>query len=112
MNLWERLRDGLRKTRERVTEGLGDLLGRRGAVDAADRERLTDALLAADVGPAATERLIARAEARMAREPELELREALERSAAEGLGRARARFEPEPGSPKPWVALLVGVNGV
>uniref|UniRef100_A0A832I1E7 Signal recognition particle-docking protein FtsY n=1 Tax=Eiseniibacteriota bacterium TaxID=2212470 RepID=A0A832I1E7_UNCEI len=110
MALWERFRDGLRKTRERIGQGLGVVLGRSGAVDPSDRERLEEALLAADVGPATTERLIADAEALLARAPELDLRTALERAAAALLGRVRARFEP--GDEDPWVALLVGVNGV
>ena len=37
MKLWDRLRDGLKKTRDRVTEGLGGMLGRRGRVHAETR---------------------------------------------------------------------------
>ena len=51
MNLWNRFRDGLKKTREQVAEGLGQLLRQRGTVDAATRERLEETLIAADVGP-------------------------------------------------------------
>jgi len=112
MNLWGRFRAGLQKTRERVAEGLGQLLRQRGAVDAATRERLEEALLAADVGPATTERLIERAEERLRREPDLDLGAALERTAAELLGRTRATFAPDPQGARPWVVLLVGVNGV
>jgi fused signal recognition particle receptor len=110
MNLWERFRSGLARTRERIEQQVGSLLGRRGGVDAEARLRLEEALLAADLGPSTTERLIARAEARLARDPELDLRTALERTAAELLGGVPARFEP--GAERPWVALLVGVNGV
>jgi fused signal recognition particle receptor len=113
MNLWNRFREGLRKTRERVEQGLGTLLTRRGPVDAAGRERLEESLLAADVGPATTERLISRAEARLRAEPEIDLRTALERTTVELLGTRRADFGPGPESGHaPWVALLVGVNGV
>ncbi len=112
MNLWNRLRDGLQKTRERVTQGLGGMLRQKGAVDAASRERLEEALIAADAGPATAERLVARAVERMGREPELDLGAALERTAADLLGRSRAAFAPGPGDSPPWVALLVGVNGV
>jgi fused signal recognition particle receptor len=110
MNLWNKLRDGLTRTRERIGDQVGALLGRRGAVDPETRERLEEALLAADVGPATTEVLLERAEARMRREPDTELREALERTAAEIVGKARAPFAPD--GVRPWVALLVGVNGV
>jgi fused signal recognition particle receptor len=84
-------------------------------VDAATRQGLEDALLLADVGPAAAERVIAGAEARMAREP-LDLRAALEREVAARLGAKRASFTPGAAdgapTPRPWVALIVGVNGV
>jgi fused signal recognition particle receptor len=108
--IWDRFRVGLGRTRERITRHIGELLGRRGAVDAEARLQLEEALLAADVGPETAERLIERAEQRMKREPDLDLRQALERTAAEILGAHRSRFEP--GEARPWVALLVGVNGV
>jgi fused signal recognition particle receptor len=109
MNLWERLRGGLERTRTQIGESVGGLLRRRGAVDSATLEQLGEALLAADVGPATAERLIARARERMGRE-DLDLRAALEKSAAEMLGEHRSRFEP--GEERPWVALVAGVNGV
>jgi fused signal recognition particle receptor len=113
MNLWNRFRDGLRKTRERVEQGLGALLSRRGPVDAATRERLEEALLSADVGPAATERLMDRAERELKSVPDLDLRQALERTATALLSERTARFAPpESIAARPWVALLVGVNGV
>ncbi len=112
MSLFDRFRKGLTRTRERIGEslgqGLGTMLGRT-KVDSETRDALEEALLAADVGPAATDRLIAEATKRMAREADLDLRAALERTATEMLGET-ARFEP--GAAKPWVALLVGVNGV
>ncbi len=110
MNLWSRFREGLRETRERLDRSLGATLRRHGAVDAVARAELEDALLAADVGPATAERLIERAQQRMRQEPDLDLRSALERTAAEIVGAKRARFEPR--GERPWVALLVGVNGV
>ncbi|MBI1796291.1 MAG: signal recognition particle-docking protein FtsY [Candidatus Eisenbacteria bacterium] len=114
MDLWNRFRAGLARTRERLGGPMAVLLRRRGAVDPETRERLDEALLAADVGPSTAERLIDAAEARMRREPELDLGAALERVAAELLGERRARFEPDDPAPGAslWVALIVGVNGV
>ena len=109
--LWERFRSGLGRTREQLGRHLGSMLGFRGAVDPEARARLEEGLLAADVGPATAERLIERAERRMGNETELDLGRALELTAAEILGKQRARFEPT-GAERPWVALLVGVNGV
>jgi len=115
MSLFSRFRAGLARTRERLVEQVGGLLQRRGVPDAATLASLEEALLGADVGPATAERLLARAQELLQRSPELELRGALERSAAALLGAGStaapgARFEPA--GQKPWVALLVGVNGV
>ena len=109
MSLWDRFRQGLGRTRERLTAGLGAVLSRRGALDEPTRAALEEALLAADVGPATTEALLARAAERV-RRGDVDLRAALEAAALETVGAQRARFVP--GAEKPWVALLVGVNGV
>ncbi|MFM8559783.1 MAG: signal recognition particle-docking protein FtsY, partial [bacterium] len=47
---------------------------------------------------------------RLQQDDSLDLRGALERSAAEVLSATRATFAP--GTERPWVVLLVGVNGV
>lgn len=109
MSLWSRFRQGLTRTRERLGEQLGDVLGTRGEVDPASRARLEEALLAADAGPETADTLIERATARMLREPALDLRGALERTVVELLDRPGAALEP--GAERPWVVLLVGVNG-
>ena len=116
MTLWERFRVGLERTRVRLGAGVGGLLGLHG-VDPGARARLEAALLAADVGPLTTDRLIARAEARMKREPALDLGQALRLATAEMLAARSMPFEPDPavgagGPAMPWVVLLVGVNGV
>jgi len=115
MSLVSRFRAGLARTRERLVEQVGGLLQRRGAPDAATLASLEEALLAADVGPATTERLLERAQELLRRSSELELRGALEQAAAALLGASSSpapgvRFEPA--GQKPWVALLIGVNGV
>jgi fused signal recognition particle receptor len=112
VGLWDRFRDGLQRTREAILGGVGAALGRFGPVDEATRDMLEDALLAADVGPDTTDRLIERARSLAARDRALDLRTALERAAEEMLrGRAGpAAFEP-PAGVSPWVVLLVGVNG-
>jgi len=109
MNLWDRFRRGLERTREALTTVVGAALGRR-TVDAATVESLEEALLAADVGPATTDRLIADARKRLGRDESLDLRGALEQAATEILASRRADFAPGPD--KPWVVLLIGVNGV
>jgi len=115
MSLWDRFRRGLARTRDALTSVVGAALGKR-TLDPATVEALEHALLAADVGPATTERLIAEARQALDRDASLDLRAALERAAASLVGANRATFSPgapgEVGIGKPWVALLVGVNGV
>src|SRR5512144_2583354 len=113
MDLWSRLRQGLKKTREQVGQALGAVLPLRVAPDAAERQRLEEALLLADVGPATAERLIGLAQERMRRDRDLDLRAALEQSAAGMLDVPGPPLEPAPGPAggAPWVLLLVGVNG-
>ena len=110
MKLWSRFREGLQKTRDRLTEQVGALLVQKGPPDPETRAALEDALLLADAGPTTAERLLERADALFRTTPDLELRAALERAAMELFGGAPVRFEP--GGQRPWVALLVGVNGV
>src|SRR5262245_14697935 len=109
-SLWDRFRSSLGRTRERLGQAIGSALGTHGKVDPETRQRLEEGLLAADVGPTTAERLTERAEERMKRESGLDLGEALERVAAEILGGRSAPFEPT--GARPWIALLVGVNGV
>jgi fused signal recognition particle receptor len=108
MKVWDRLRQGLTKTRERLGGSLSGLLGRRGSIDPQMIELLEDALIAGDVGPSTTEKLIAGAREKMSR-GDLDLRQALEQTAVDLLSARRASFEPGP--ERPWVALIVGVNG-
>ncbi len=112
MNLWNKFRDGLQRTRDVIVSGVGAALGRSGPVDAATLETLEEALLAADVGPDTTDRLIERARKLVGQDRALDLRGALERAAGEMLRGTRepVRFAPEPGQ-VPWVVLVVGVNG-
>jgi len=109
MSLWDRFRRGLTRTRDALTQTVGAALGKR-LLDPATVEQLEHALLAADVGPVTTDRLIAEARKALDKDSALDLRTALERAAASLVGANSAAFAP--GVEKPWVALLVGVNGV
>jgi len=115
VSLWDRFRRGLSRTRDALTSAVGAALGKR-TLDPATVEQLEHALLAADVGPATTDRLIAEARKALDKDAALDLRTALERAASSLVGANRAVFAPGAGAPgeagSPWVALLVGVNGV
>jgi fused signal recognition particle receptor len=109
VSLWDRFRRGLSRTRDALTQAVGAALGKR-TLDPATVEQLEHALLGADVGPATTDRLIAEARKALDKDATLDLRAALEHGAASLVGSKQAAFAP--GTEKPWVALLVGVNGV
>ena len=106
-----RLGDGLARTREKLSENVRRVLGGRTRLEAEDREALEETLLGADVGVAATERLLTRLETRV-RDQGLGEGETLEDVFAEEVvailreaqGDSRATSLPR-------VVLLVGVNG-
>lgn len=104
-----RLKSGLGKTRERLGRRLGHLL-KGGKLDAENLEALETELLAADVGVAATQAILADLESRwknsggegdsyaMLRESLLAVLRPIEAPLAVGAAR-------------PWVIMLAGVNG-
>ena len=114
MNLWNKFRDGLQRTRDAIVGGVGAALGRAGPVDAADaRARSKRRCSRADVGPDTTDRLIERARklhgARTARST-CAARSSAPRRTCCGRPASPCAFAPGPGQ-RPWVALIVGVNG-
>lgn len=106
--MFGKLREGLRKTREAFSEHLHGLFDRGGATSAADLEMLEEALLTADVGMETTQRLL-KGLAREADAQGAELRNVL---AARMLALWPETPPLEGPPPKPWVNLVVGVNGV
>ena len=110
---WTRLRGSLAKTRQRIAEGVGDLLLGERVIDADLLDELETVLLVADVGVDATARVIDAIKDRVSRR-ELgnagQLREALVRELVEILAPVAKPFEVGP--ERPYVVLVVGVNGV
>jgi len=105
----ERLKQGLRRTRAILETPVPDLV--RGPLDAADLEAVEEALLASDLGLRATGEAV-------------EMLRARSRDIARGgLGAMRALLREEiersldvpaattPFTARPWVVLVVGVNG-
>lgn len=108
-----RLRERLAKTRDSLLGGLGDLLLGKKQIDDEVLEELETRLLMADVGMTATRTIIQRLTEQVSRR-ELKDGEAL-------LGALRAQMETllepcsrplEPSAARPYVILMVGVNGV
>jgi fused signal recognition particle receptor len=111
MGIVERLRGGLARTREVLTTPLEDLARGRRPLDAAALDSVEEALVAADLGLAATAEAL---ELLRARSGEI---------AAGGLPAMRALLRGEmvrslerpagaaPFTARPWVVFVVGVNG-
>ena len=110
---WVRLKGSLAKTRHRIAAGVGDLLLGERVIDAELLDELETLLLVADVGVEATDRIIEAIKGRVSRR-ELgnagQLREALVRELVEVLAPVEEPFEVGPA--RPYVVLVVGVNGV
>ena len=106
-----RLRQGLSRTAEKLSGGIGALFTRRKLDDEA-LEDLSDLLLTADLGVPATNRIIAGfRKARFGSEvTEAEVREALAEEIAAILAPVALPLEPDPAC-APYVVLVVGVNG-
>jgi fused signal recognition particle receptor len=104
-----KIREGLRKTREALAGRVSSLFSKQEEVSEADTvEGLEEALLTADVGLSTIGALLERLP-KEARSSGASLRQAL-RERMMGL------WPPAPGPegppPKPWVNLMIGVNGV
>jgi len=113
----ERLKAGVRRTREGLAEGIGRLLQGGGRLDAAGREGLEDLLLGADVGVAATAEICDRLVARLqdssgpgpaARDP---FHAALAAEMTALLAPRERLLTVRDTGGRPFVCLMVGVNG-
>lgn len=115
MALWDRLTSGLKRTQEAVTgsihRALEQVVGER--LDDATAEALEEALLAADLGPAVTDRVLEALRGRRGLSGVDAWRGALAEEIAAVLvaGAPPYALEP-PAGVKPWVVLVIGVNGV
>jgi fused signal recognition particle receptor len=125
MGIFDRIREGLKKTRDAVAEQAATVFQPGHKLTDEDYESLEAALLRADVGPAATDRILEgvrdRLAGRKADTPAEAVRAEIEgvldgarsSGAAAGAGAAAGvgavATKPSPGSPH--VVLVVGVNG-
>jgi len=112
-SLWSRLNRSLAKTRRQVASGIGDLLLGERVIDEEVLEELETSLLVADAGVASTERIMEALKGRVTR------RELANTTALHGalrrelLGILQGAAQPfAVGGQRPYVVLVVGVNGV
>ena len=106
--LFQKFRQGLRRTQETVFRPLGHLLGLR-SLDEAQLEELEDLLLQADLGVHAVDRLMGRLRSELKRGGEIDPKALLKDELLRLLQQRPSRPFTAEGT---QVVLLVGVNGV
>ena len=108
---FQRLKDGLRKSSSKLVDGISDIFTKR-KLDVAALEELEDLLVMADLGPATAAKVVqAIAKGRFDREIEPEeIRAALAEEIAK-LVEPVAKSMTIPGTGRPHVILVAGVNG-
>jgi fused signal recognition particle receptor len=124
MGIFDRIREGLKKTRDAVAEQTAAVFLPGHQLSDEDYESLEAALLRADVGPAATDRILEGVRRRLAERksdtPADAVRAEIERvlsaaspsgSAAGGAGSKETGTSAKPSPGAPHVVLVVGVNG-
>jgi len=112
MGLVDRLRNRLTRTRQSLTDGLTGLFRGGRPIDAALLQEFEECLYTADLGAVAGEIVeeIARRHRRGSIKGEEDVREALREMLIERLQDPGEEI-PGPSAPKPFVILVVGVNG-
>ncbi len=108
-----KLKESLSRTREAFADNVHKVLTGRPRLDDATFEELEEVLIAGDVGVAAAEKLVLRLRERAHAEG-LADGAALEEALAEEVAailKAGESAPPAPSTEKPWVVMLVGVNG-
>jgi fused signal recognition particle receptor len=110
-----RLWSGLQKTRQALTESLGAVFSRK-RIDAETLEELEEALILADLGAQTTEKILQEVTKRV-QQKTIEAGAGLQAGVIETvrdilLAATPASATAMPARPRPWVLLMVGVNGV
>ncbi len=115
-SLATRLRQGLQRTQSTLLDGLGDLFPGKKSIDEGFLETLEERLLIADLGINATTKIIDALSDRLKRSDKQDpavLKETLNQLMCEILQPVNQPFViPKPVTNRPFVILMVGVNGV
>ena len=112
-SLLERFRKGVQKTRTQLFGRLNEVVQGRKEIDQEVLDDLEEVLLSADIGPETSQRILDGIIAKVERE-ELQNPEALLAVIQDEIRSVLSKHPeaPDPTSRKPWVTLMVGVNGV
>ena len=111
--VWQRLRQGLRRTREGLTGGLADLFLGAKQIDATVLDEIETRLLLADVGVEATGAITGSLGTALRRNELADLRAVLHALRAGIIAMLAPVQAPlcVPAGPRPFVILVIGVNG-
>ncbi len=111
--LWGRLKQGMTRTREGLTDGLATLVSGKKKIDDEVLEELETRLLSADVGIELTMEIIDALQARLKRNQLDDVDQLLAALREELLNALEPVSQPMALYPtSPWVIMMVGVNGV
>ncbi|PLW92776.1 MAG: signal recognition particle-docking protein FtsY [Marinilabiliales bacterium] len=111
----DRLDDGLQKTRENVFSRLSRAVVGKSKVDEDVLDELEEALISSDVGVETTLKIIERLEERVKKDKYIgtdELHETLRDEISLMLDEYKSEESPDIEKTKPYIILVVGVNGV
>lgn len=108
MNLMTRLKEGLSKTRTQITA----ILGGEDQFNETFFEALEDALISADIGVELSGEIVADLRGYIRTEKITSVNEAYEAMKKMLIEQLNVQRLPDDFPPKPWVMLVVGVNGV
>ena len=110
--MFRRLRERLSRTREALSGGLDRLFRGRKVVDAELLEELEELLITADLGVETSLFLIQALQDKLRRRELADVERLKAALQAEMVGPAHESRRPGDRSARPWVVLVVGVNGV
>jgi fused signal recognition particle receptor len=108
--MFKRLAEGISRTRDNLLGGLKSVLGKKRVIDEETLEALESALLVADCGIEATQRIVDRCRASKAN-PDVDIREVVVAEMVDLLVPCEAPLSIPADHSGPFVILIVGVNG-
>tara|TARA_R110002096_G_scaffold17266_10_gene59797 strand:- start:281 stop:1213 length:933 start_codon:yes stop_codon:yes gene_type:complete len=108
--MFKRLAQGISRTRDNLLGGLKSVLGKKRIIDEETLEALESALLVADCGIEATQRIVDRCRASKAN-PDVDIREVVVAEMVDLLAPCEGPLSIPADHSGPFVILIVGVNG-
>lgn len=108
--MFKRLAQGISRTRDNLLGGLKSVLGKKRVIDEETLEALESALLVADCGIEATQRIVDRCRASKAK-PDVDIREVVVAEMVDLLAPCEGPLSIPADHSGPFVILIVGVNG-